>query len=566
MNLKKRIALFIAVIMMVAVFLPACGKTEKAPTSDAPDTSTSKVESKEEAKEESKETAAEEKYEKGDYTLPIVEEETVIRWMGRDSEEAGTSFLTSPSIVWDEVQKRTGITVEWDVVPNQEYREIMGLRLASKQDMPDIISLAGQADGSTMAQYFEEGVLMPIQDLIADYCPATTQVFEEYPEYRMAVTLPTGEIVGLGDLTASTFRTKGVSIRKDWLDKFDLEPVHTMDELFDAAKIFVENDANGNGEKDEIGIVAGAAGEYRQLGMAYGLSLVSGSGWSVRDGVVTYEYTLPEYKDFLTWMNRAYNEGILPKDFQTAKGEQQNERIASGVAGIRGRDYITSFMNWNNPTDSVQKNTPDAVWMPVDFHDTDGYTVAVPREPTASIWRSYCVTNYCENPVVAVRLLDYVFAGEGRYLSTAGQEGVTFNWVNDKIVGVPNWRETVTAGTFMGDSYSPKITGDAQQLGALESEYLNADPELKQWSEEVMQPIADISYPPFQPAIPTVENGAIISRLSGDMNTYRDEAFIQFVMGERSLDDFDTYVEEINSLGAVEIQAIYQEGYDNLMK
>ena len=41
-------------------------------------------------------------------------------------------------------------------------------------------------------------------------------------------------------------------IRKDWVDKLGLAMPATTDELFEVLKAFQEQDANGNGEADEV--------------------------------------------------------------------------------------------------------------------------------------------------------------------------------------------------------------------------------------------------------------------------------------------------------------------------
>lgn len=553
MSTKKWMSAIICCAMLAGM-LVGCGGEDSSSTGNQTDSSGTQGTETSTAEEEGP-------YQKGDYSLPISEEGVTLRWMGRDSEEAGTSFLSNKSIIWDEIQKQTNITIEWDVIPNQEYQQVMQVRLSSNTDLPDIICLQGQSDGSFLSKYFDEEVIISLNDLIADYAPNLAQMLEDYPEYKDALTLPSGDFVALGsDLSATKYRTKGVTIRQDWLDKLNLESPTNMDELYEVAKAFVEQDPNGNGEQDEFGIMASSAKELRQLGMGFGLSLVSGSGWSIKDGELRYEFISEEYKEFLSWMNRAYTDGLLPTDFQNADGNVYQQRIATNTLGILGREYINKFVELNNPDGANQENNPGSLWRPVDFVADEEHEVAIPTEPIATIWRSYAITNACTDKVAAIRLLDFIMAGEGRILGTKGIEGVTYNMVGDIPVSITNWRDNVEAGTFLGDSYAPKMITDQDYLGFTESDYFQNDPEAKEWSMEMIDSIVEKAYVPFQPSIPSVEEGKELTTIFADLNTYIDEMYIKFITGEASLDTYDEYVENCKKLGCDTAKEIYEKG------
>lgn len=503
------------------------------------------------------------KYQEGNYSLPIVKEPTEITWMGRDSEQAGKSFNTNKAVVFEQAQEKTGIKIKWDVIPNQDYKQTMQMRLASKEKLPDIVLIQGSSDGSDLIKYAEQGVLLPLNDLIDKYAPNLKKMLEQYPDYKKAVTLPNGNIVALGNLNASPYSVSTPLIRKDWLDKLGLGEVKTPEDLMKAAKAFINDDPNGNKQKDEFGVVSNSLGNYMQLGMMFGLSLNSGSGLSVRDGKVTYEWTLPAYKKYLTWMNEAYTAGVLPKDFQTLNGAIQTERLSTNRAGIIAREGIMKFIGLNNPTDSIHQSIPDAVWQPINFENSEA---VFPTEVTASIWRSYGITTSAKDPIAAIRLLDYIMAGEGKLDMIYGIEGVTYNMVNGRPVAVPNLEKVIASDKFMGNGNAPEIGSKERSEAAFELEYLSKKLELKKWSEQLVNAIAKKGSTPFQPAIPTSEDAATINKLLTDLNTYRDEMFVKFITGSEKLTNFDKYVEQMNNIGADKLVKIYQKGYDRVNK
>ena len=67
-------------------------------------------------------------------------------------------------------------------------------------------------------------------------------------------------------------------------------------------------------------------------------------------------------------------------------------------------------------------------------------------------------------------------------------------------------------------------------------------------------------------AVPTVEEANRIAELSTDLNTYSEELLTKLIMGEQSLDDWDTYMQDLKDLGLDELISINQGRYDRAMK
>lgn len=69
---------------------------------------------------------------------------------------------------------------------------------------------------------------------------------------------------------------------------------------------------------------------------------------------------------------------------------------------------------------------------------------------------------------------------------------------------------------------------------------------------------------PFPQMLGTPDQVSKIASIKADLETYRDEMLLKFIMGQESLDNFDQYVETLNKLGLQEMLSIYQEQYDAL--
>ncbi|MBW7453978.1 extracellular solute-binding protein [Paenibacillus sepulcri] len=129
-------------------------------------------------------------------------------------------------------------------------------------------------------------------------------------------------------------------IRKDWLDKLGLQVPTTTDELYTVMKAFKEQDPDGNGKDDTIGFTANVLPtDMGTLGIIINsFTGANGTGatgsWVVRDGKLENADLLPETREALEYLNKAYKDGLIPADFASLKPSQVDEIYASGKAGI----------------------------------------------------------------------------------------------------------------------------------------------------------------------------------------------------------------------------------------
>ncbi|GIP15611.1 hypothetical protein J40TS1_12530 [Paenibacillus montaniterrae] len=82
---------------------------------------------------------------------------------------------------------------------------------------------------------------------------------------------------------------------------------------------------------------------------------------------------------------------------------------------------------------------------------------------------------------------------------------------------------------------------------------------MQAWSS----PTHEKRIPPVSIAI---EDSSRFASIMTDINTYKDEMILKFIMGAESLDNFDKFVETIKALGieeAIQIQQAALERYNN---
>ncbi len=147
--------------------------------------------------------------------------------------------------VWQELQKKLNITIEWDQV-SSGWDEKKAVVLASN-DLPDLW-LSGLTDGDlTMNQ----GAFLDLTPYIDQYAPNVAKMFEEEPDTRRISTASDGAIYSLPQVRPYRPNSFAVMmINKTWLDKLGLAMPTTLDELEQVLIAFRDGDPNGNGLQD----------------------------------------------------------------------------------------------------------------------------------------------------------------------------------------------------------------------------------------------------------------------------------------------------------------------------
>ena len=58
------------------------------------------------------------------------------------------------------------------------------------------------------------------------------------------------------------------------------------------------------------------------------------------------------------------------------------------------------------------------------------------------------------------------------------------------------------------------------------------------------------------------EENEVVNTYAADLKTYFDENLSAFIMGTRSLDEWDSYVDAVKAMGVDELLAVYQASAD----
>lgn len=451
--------------------------------------------------------------------------------------------------------KRTGVKVEYIHPPIGQEKEAFNILLASG-DLPDIIENDWIAFPGGPNKAMSDGYIIKLNDAISKYAPNLTKYLKSNPDVDKMVKTDEGSyyvfpfIRGDQKLLVSS----GFILREDWLKELGLSMPETIGEWYNVLKTF----------KDKKGATGAFSGNLTHVQYFMG-AFDSFNGFYQENGKVKYGPIEPARKQFLAEMKKWYDEGILDKNFSTIDSKTIDANILGGKSGATfgsggsgigkwmqsmvGKDANYSLAGTKYPT-PTKGTKPRFANQSLKYQSTSG---------TAAI------TGKSKNVEIAAKLLDYGYSAEGQRFYNFGEENESYKMVSsqpiytDLIMKNPNKLTVVQAMSMY--SRAPMNGPFIQDKGYIEQYY-----ELKQQKEGLAR-WEDQDFGKYQlPTItPSKEESSEMSKIMNDINTYRDEMTIKFIMGTEPLENYDKYIEQMKKLGierAIQINQSALERYN----
>ena len=427
--------------------------------------------------------------------------------------------------------------------------------MMSSGDLPDLV----HGTMNVLQKYASDGAFLPLNDLIEKHAPDLNAFLDANPDIRKGLTQADGNIYYIPYIEDNP-TGKLWFIRQDWLDKFDLKAPTTKDEYYNVLKTFVEQDANGNGKKDEVGFFNRDSG----AGTSELLPLFNvPMNWMLEDGKVIHGFNHPGLKDAMIEIAQWYEEGLIDKEIFT-RGNNARDVMFGENIGASTHDWPPSTANYNN---SVKENIPE-------FNLT---VIAPPNAQTGRAWdyspssgigpggQAIAISAQTKYAEEAIRYLNFWWTQEGRKLANYGFEGEQYEIVDSKIVYLESFL-TTNPDTALIEKL--KAIG-AQTAFAYHMDY--------NYVMQTMHPAAiegltlykenEYSNKPFPMLTFTEEEQGVINTKMTTIDTFYKEQTQKWVLGaEDPAKTYDSYISKMKDIGLDEVIAIYQAAYDRFNK
>ena len=133
-------------------------------------------------------------------TYPVVTEPVSLTFMTMQPVYIENFDTNKFARYWSE---KTGVSIKWETIPRDAVQERLNITLASG-DYPDVFfGLGRQEQGITVSHEMtygvQEGMFLPLNDLIDQYMPNLSRLLDERPGSRQFLTAPDGNIYSLHD-------------------------------------------------------------------------------------------------------------------------------------------------------------------------------------------------------------------------------------------------------------------------------------------------------------------------------------------------------------------------------
>ena len=281
------------------------------------------------------------------------------------------------------------------------------------------------------------------------------------------------------------------------------------------------------------------------------------------DGEVRFGAIQPEFKEYLTMMNQWFSEGLI-NDMFLSNPYQSLVDVSPITTGKVGVWYGTAAQRMGNIIDSSED--PNIRLTGVTTVTKDGSQAHVGESGALLDNPMWSITTVCEEPEVIAQYVDYVYSEAGVLLANYGVEGETFEYVDgvprltDMVLNNPDYSYGAAMNIFVCDRMTPapfiidenRVRADyiQDQLDAIEV-WNNANDGLYN------MPRSGVNL--------TVEESQDYNALYTDIETYMDENVVKFIVGDKSLDEYDDYVATLKQMGIEDCVAIEQAAYDRYL-
>lgn len=325
------------------------------------------------------------------------------------------------------ITEATGVTldVSYPVASQGDAKEDVALMIAN-DEYPDMIYAKGSA-----TDLYQAGALIDMTDLIEKYGPNIKKMYgAEMEKLKWSQDDPGIYQLSYAGVNQKTLTTGG-SCQIQWaaLKENNYKYPKTLDEYEKMIKSYLAAHPKTEDGLDMIGITMSASDWHWMITLGNPAGLIADASpdngqWIIDDEYnVHYKHVTDEEKEYFKWLCRMYNEGILDPNFATQTDDDYIAKVASGrVVAITDAEWHYSQCEATLVADGKVDQT--YVGLPVTLRE-DQVEKALLYQGTTVGW-GIGITKSCEDPVRAIKFLDYLCSDEGQILYHWGIEGENY--------------------------------------------------------------------------------------------------------------------------------------------
>ncbi|MEF3305845.1 extracellular solute-binding protein [Paenibacillus sp. GYB003] len=441
--------------------------------------------------------------------------------------------------IWKAIEERTNVAINGQVPPGDNYNEAVNLTIASG-NLPDLMFMSSF---STANKYGQQGALANILDYL-DLMPNFKSWLSQYPELKQRYTSAEGKMFmfpneGFGQGERITWM-----YRDDVFKKHNLTVPATYDELYETLKALkrLYPDSYPFVTRGAFGTISRMAPQFETYNDFY---------YDFDKKEWRYGPIEDNYKKIVLFLNKLYKDGLMPPDWLTVRGKQFDDFIANDKSFVfldyMVMDYYNVPLRKDNPQFAMRFMPPPAGFAGAKRQNINQNTVD----------SGMTVASTSSKIKEAMKYMDFFYSPAGKELSSWGIKGVTYEETNgakkylDAFKTMSDLREKpglLNYGTYTWIDYNALLTLTGAETKEAYAEAVKYDSKL--------QP---------KPAFTEKEND-VLTTVGQSIAKHREENITRFILGEKGMDQWDAYVNEVKRLGLEQVMKVYKDAYDRVLQ
>ncbi len=516
----------------------------------------------------------------------------VVRILGRNYTYTGANGKTVTLKDWstegkskrwaklEEELAKKGVKLELDLIePDQFDTTIQTMAASGELSNYDLVNIT-PLDDKTKLNLVKQGQLQSVSDIWEQYSEGSYKDFlatEAGQFYEKRMRLEDGKVYWITDFETMTYKGEesawvlGFQIRQDWLDALNLEVPTTTDEVYEVLKAFQDQDVNGNGQADEEFLV-NYSSFSTDIAQCFGLGIDITFVNSQNGNKVESPWYQENVKAYIEYMQKLYEAGLLKMEDSQSSSDMANNKVAA-VA-----NWGTEL--WLEPQITVPEGAAYPWFAPVRIQAVEGQTPLFRGSNKYNPgWTATAVPASSDKQQAIAKILDFLVTEESVHLTERGMEGVSYEMADGKMRSIsdPTLENTDAVGMALwcNGSIFPRYTLNNEMSEGMEDTiaYAEANGVKNNQSAKSDYTLFCINDPEHRLlhdengyAVPTAEEIDRTNEISTDLRTYSAELLTKLIMGEKSLEDWDSYIADLKELGLDDLIAINQARYDRATK
>jgi putative aldouronate transport system substrate-binding protein len=414
--------------------------------------------------------------------------------------------------VFQKAEEFTGIHIDFLEQSAESASEKFNLMLVSG-DYPDLVNGMDFTGGNDLA--VESDFAVNIADYIADYAPNYQALIDTDPSIIKNITTDEGNVVAFYTFNSEKQgTTEGAWIRSDWLEDLGLENPKTYDQWEEVLTAF----KNQKGAEEPLMMPSDMVPTNNFLAAGFGINgtfqSMTGAAYPyyVEDGEVKFGPLEEGYREYVQllvdWTEKGLISNSFIQDNSNPMGDVYSVNVSTGRSGIffNGVSMISMFQNVLTDADPNGK-----LIACYDARKNEDDVLHTGNENSILGRIGITITTACDDLELAMKWCDFWYTQDGVLLTNYGL-------LDERLEARDIW------------DYNRDDANTYPSAAAL-----------------------------------TADEADEHSRIYSDINTYMQQYLAEFITGSRPMEEWDSFVEELISMGIEDCIELKQDAYDRYM-